>query len=84
METDERIQAFLIRPLQESGYADVDLDATDLNGRKGKAQQFTSHAAVVAMGTPDVNSEGRRMFSAESLAAIPDLESLPALQTASA
>ena len=28
--------------------------------------------------------EGRRMFSAESMAAIPDLESLPALQTASA
>ena len=28
--------------------------------------------------------EGRRMFSAESMAAIPDLENLPALQTASA
>jgi hypothetical protein len=28
--------------------------------------------------------EGRRMFSAESMAAIPDLESLPALQPASA
>ena len=28
--------------------------------------------------------EGRRMFSAESMTAIPDLESLPALQTASA
>jgi transposase-like protein len=28
--------------------------------------------------------EGRRMFSADSMAAIPDLESLPALQTASA
>ena len=28
--------------------------------------------------------EGRRMFSAESMAAIPDLENIPALQTASA
>ena len=28
--------------------------------------------------------EGRRMFSAESMAAIPDLEDIPALQTASA
>jgi putative transposase len=28
--------------------------------------------------------EGRRMFSAESMAAIPDLESLPALQSVNA
>jgi hypothetical protein len=28
--------------------------------------------------------EGRRMFSADSMAAIPDLESLPPLQTANA
>jgi len=27
--------------------------------------------------------EGRRMFSAESMAAIPELEALPALQTSS-
>ena len=30
-------QAFLIRPLQETGYAYVYLDATYLHGRLGKA-----------------------------------------------
>jgi transposase-like protein len=31
------VQAFLSRPLQESGYAYVYLDATYLKGRLGKA-----------------------------------------------
>jgi putative transposase len=45
------------RPLQESGYAYVYLDATDLKGRLGKALQVCSRAVVVAMG---VNADGRR------------------------
>ena len=48
----QQVQAFLARPLESSSYADVNLDATYLNGRQGKAQQLTSRAAVVAM---DVN-----------------------------
>jgi putative transposase len=36
---DEQVQAFLSRPLQESGYAYVYLDATYLHGRLGKALQ---------------------------------------------
>jgi putative transposase len=56
-EIDEQVQASLSRPLQETGYAYVYLDATCLNGRQGKAQQVTSRAAVVAMG---VNADGRR------------------------
>ncbi len=51
------MQAFLNRPLQETGHAYVYLDATTLNGRQGKAPQVTSRAAVVAMG---VNADGRR------------------------
>ena len=54
---DEQVQAFLSRPLQESGYAYVYLDATYLHGRLGKALQVCSRAVVVAMG---VNADGRR------------------------
>jgi putative transposase len=56
-EIDEQVQAFLNRPLQESGYAYVYLDATYLHGRLGKALQVCSRAVVVAMG---VNADGRR------------------------
>jgi len=56
-EIDQQVQAFLSRPLQESGYAYVYLDATYLKGRLGKAQQVCSRAVVVAMG---VNEDGRR------------------------
>jgi transposase-like protein len=54
---DQQVQAFLSRPLQESGYAYVYLDATYLKGRLGKALQVCSRAVVVAMG---VNADGRR------------------------
>jgi len=54
---DQQVQAFLSRPLQESGYAYVYLDATYLKGRLGKAQQVCSRAVVVAMG---VNEDGKR------------------------
>jgi transposase-like protein len=54
---DEQVQAFLNRPLQESGYAYLYLDATYLHGRLGKALQVCSRAVVVAMG---VNADGRR------------------------
>jgi len=54
---DVQVQAFLNRPLQESGHAYVYLDATYLHGRLGKALQVCSRAVVVAMG---VNADGRR------------------------
>jgi transposase-like protein len=54
---DQQVQAFLNRPLQESGYAYVYLDATYLHGRLGRALQVCSRAAVIAMG---VNADGRR------------------------
>ena len=54
---DIQVQAFLNRPLQESGYAYVFLDATYLHGRLGRGQQVCSRAAVIAMG---VNADGRR------------------------
>ena len=54
---DKQVQAFLCRPLQESGYAYVYMDATYLHGRLGKALQVCSRAVVVAMG---VNVDGRR------------------------
>ena len=54
---DQQVQAFLNRPLQESGYAYVYLDATYLHGRLGQALQVCSRAAVIAMG---VNADGRR------------------------
>ena len=56
-EIDQQVQAFLNRPLQETGYAYVYLDATYLHGRLGKALQVCSRAVVVAMG---VNADGRR------------------------
>jgi putative transposase len=56
-EIDQQVHAFLSRPLQESGYAYVYLDATYLKGRLGKALQVCSRAVVVAMG---VNVDGRR------------------------
>jgi putative transposase len=56
-EIDQQVQAFLNRPLQETGYAYVYLDATYLHGRLGKALQVCSRAVVVAMG---VNVDGRR------------------------
>ena len=56
-EIDQQVQAFLNRPLQESGYAYVYMDATYLHGRLGKALQVCSRAVVVAMG---VNVDGRR------------------------
>ena len=43
-------QAFLIRPLQETGYAYVYLDATYLHGRLGKALKVCSRSVVFAMG----------------------------------
>jgi putative transposase len=49
-EIDQQVQAFLSRPLQESGYAYVYLDATYLKGRLGRALQVCSRAVVVAMG----------------------------------
>ncbi len=54
---DQQVHAFLNRPLQESGYAYVYLDATYLHGRLGRALQVCSRAAAVAMG---VNADGRR------------------------
>jgi len=54
---DQQVQAFLNRPLQETGYAYVYLDATYLHGRLGQALQVCSRAAVIAMG---VNADGRR------------------------
>jgi transposase-like protein len=57
-EIDQQVQAFLCRPLQESGYAYVYMDATYLHGRLGKALQVCSRAVVVAMGCP--GSECRR------------------------
>jgi putative transposase len=54
---DVQVQAFLNRPLQESGHAYLYLDATYLHGRLGKALQVCSRAVVVAMG---VNADGRR------------------------
>ncbi len=54
---DQQVQAFLNRPLQESGYACVYLDATYLHGRLGRALQVCSRVAVIAMG---VNADGRR------------------------
>ncbi|MCX5932465.1 MAG: transposase [Cyanobacteria bacterium] len=54
---DQRVQVFLNRPLQESGYSYIFLDATYLHGRLGKAMQVCSRAAVIAMG---VNVDGRR------------------------
>ena len=54
---DVQVQAFLNRPLQESGYAYVFLDATYLHGRLGLGQQVCSRAAVIAMG---VNADSRR------------------------
>jgi transposase-like protein len=56
-EIDQQVQGFLNRPLQETGYAYVYLDATYLHGRLGKALQVCSRAVVVAMG---VNTDGRR------------------------
>ena len=56
-EIDERVQAFLNRPLEATGYAYLYLDATYLHGRLGKAMQVCSRAVVVAMG---VNADGRR------------------------
>ena len=57
-EIDQQVQAFLNRPLQESGYAYVYLDATYLKRRLGKALlQVCSRAVVVAMG---VYADGRR------------------------
>lgn len=47
---DQQAQAFLSRPLQESGYAYIYLDATYLKARLGMAQQLCSRAVVVAMG----------------------------------
>jgi putative transposase len=47
---DQQAQAFLSRPLQESGYAYIYLDATYLKGRLGMAQQLCSRAVVDAMG----------------------------------
>ena len=49
-EIDQQVQAFLNRPLQETGYAYFYLDATYLHGRLGKALQVCSRAVVVAMG----------------------------------
>jgi putative transposase len=51
-EIEQQVQAFLSRPLQESGYASVYLDGNDL-----KALQVCSRAVVVAMG---VHADGRR------------------------
>jgi len=56
-EIDEQVEAFLSRPIEESHYAYLYLDATYLHGRLGKAQQVCSSAVVVAMG---VNADGRR------------------------
>jgi transposase-like protein len=49
-EIEQQVQAFLSRPLQESGYAYVYLDATYLKGRLGTALQVCSRDVIVAMG----------------------------------
>ncbi len=51
------MQAFLNRPLQETGYAYICMYATYLQGRLDKALQVCSRAVVVAMG---VNADGSR------------------------
>ncbi len=56
-EIEQHVQAFLSRPLQESGYAYVYLDATYLKGRLGKALQVCSRAVFVSMS---VHADGRR------------------------
>ena len=56
-EIEQQVQAFLSRPLQESGYAYVYLDATYLKGRLGKALQVCSRAVFVSMC---VHADGRR------------------------
>jgi len=56
-EIDQQVQAFLSRPLQESGYAYIYLDATYLKGRLGTVIQVCSRAIVVAIG---VDADGRR------------------------
>jgi putative transposase len=56
-EIDQQVQAFLSRPLQESGYAYIYLYATYLKGRLGTAMQVCSRAIVVAMG---VDADGSR------------------------
>ncbi len=53
---DQQVRAFLARPLESSGYADMHLDATYLKRRRGKAQQVCSHDIDVAMG---LNGDGR-------------------------
>lgn len=53
---DQQDQAFLIRPLQESGYTYAYLDDTYLKGRLGEVLQVCSRA-VGAMG---VNADGSR------------------------
>ena len=56
---DQRVQAFLNRPVRQTGYtyAYLDLEATNLKRRLGKALQVCSRAVVVAMG---VHADGRR------------------------
>jgi hypothetical protein len=49
-EIDQQVQAFLSRPLQESGDSYVFLDATLLKGRLVSALQVCSAAVAVAMG----------------------------------
>jgi len=56
-EIDQQVQAFLNRPLQETGYAYDYMDATYLHGRLGKPLQVCARAVVVAMS---VNADGRR------------------------
>ncbi len=56
-EIEQQVQAFLSRPLQESGYAYAYLDATYLKGRLGTALQVCSRDVIVAMG---VHADGRR------------------------
>lgn len=54
---DVQVQAFLIRPLEEGGYAYDYLVAAYLHGQLSKALQVCSRADVLSMG---VNTDGRR------------------------
>ena len=68
---DIQVQAFLNRPLQESGYAYVFLDATYLHGRLSLSQQVCYRAAMIAMGsmpTAAVNCSAYSLATAKTKA----------------
>jgi len=50
--------ALLNRLLDEAGYTNIDLKATYLHGRQGKAMQLCSRAVAKAMGADFVGTLG--------------------------